>query len=82
MISMTKVFFAALFLVAVGAPGSQGANSVEVADGVYSYGNPALGYFSMFVVTDDGVIAVEPVNTAHSLGLLEAIRSVTDQPIR
>ncbi|HEY5649778.1 MAG TPA: MBL fold metallo-hydrolase [Nitrospiria bacterium] len=53
----------------------------RAADGVYRYG-PGNGYYSMFVVTPDGVIAVEPVNTEHSTGFLKAIRSVTDKPIR
>ena len=53
-----------------------------VADGVYTFGNPAHGYTSMFIVTNDGVIVVEPVNTGHSKAMLKAIRSVTDQPIK
>ena len=53
----------------------------QAADGVYKYG-PGNGYYSMFVVTDDGVVAVEPVNTKHSQGLLKAIKSVTDKPVR
>ena len=58
------------------------SHTTKVADGVYSFGDPALGYFSMFVVTDDGVIVVEPVNTAHAKATLSAIREVTDKPIR
>ena len=54
----------------------------EVDDGVYAYGDPAGGYTSMFVVTNDGVIVLEPINTKHSIAMLEAIRSVTDQPVR
>lgn len=54
----------------------------KVADGVYKYGDPNLGYFSMFVVTDEGVIVIEPVNTAHSKDMLKAIKKVTDKPIR
>lgn len=53
----------------------------KAADGVYKYG-PGDGYYSMFVVTDEGVIAIEPVNTKHSQGLLKAIRSVTEKPVR
>ncbi len=56
-------------------------NLWQAADNVYRYG-PGDGYYSMFVVTDDGVIVVEPVNTKHSEGLLQAIRGVTDKPIR
>jgi glyoxylase-like metal-dependent hydrolase (beta-lactamase superfamily II) len=53
----------------------------KAADGVYRYG-PGDGYYSMFVVTDEGVIAIEPVNNKHAQGLLEAIKSVTDKPVR
>ena len=54
----------------------------KVSDGVYRYGNPNHGYYSMFIVTDNGVIAIEPMNLAHSEGMLKAIRKVTSQPIR
>ncbi len=53
----------------------------EAADGVYKY-SPGNGYASMFVVTDEGVIAIEPVNTKHAKGLLNAIQDVTDKPVR
>ncbi len=56
-------------------------STTKVADGVYLYA-PGDNYTSMFVVTGDGVIAVEPVNTKHAKGMLTAIRSVTDQPVR
>ncbi len=64
------------------ASAAMAQQTTRVADGVYAYGDPAAGYTSMFVVTNDGVIVVEPVNTEHSNGMLKAIRSVTDQPIR
>ena len=54
----------------------------KVVDGVYRYGNPNHGYFSMFVITDDGVIAIEPMNTEHAKGMLKAIRNVTNKPVR
>ncbi len=54
----------------------------KVADDVYRYGNPNYGYFSMFVVTDEGVVAIEPMNTEHSKGMLKAIRNVTTKPVR
>ncbi len=52
-----------------------------IADGVYSYG-PGDDYYSMFVVTGEGVIAIESVTTVHATGLLQAIRQVTDQPVK
>ncbi len=54
----------------------------KIAEGVYSYGAPQEHYFSMFVVTGEGVIAIESVNTEHATGLLQAIREVTDQPVK
>ncbi len=53
----------------------------KITEGVYSYG-PGDHYFSMFVVTSEGVIATESVNTEHAAGLLQAIREVTDQPVK
>ena len=57
-------------------------HTAKIDTGVYSYGNPAQAYFSMFVVTSEGVIAIESVNTNHAKGFVEAIRAVTDKPIR
>ena len=54
----------------------------KVADDVYRYGNPKYGYFSMFVVSDEGVIVIEPISTGHSQGMLKAIKNVTDKPVR
>jgi len=54
---------------------------MRIADGVFSYG-PSGDNVSMFVVTGEGVLAFESFSTAHSTGLLEAIREVTDQPVR
>jgi glyoxylase-like metal-dependent hydrolase (beta-lactamase superfamily II) len=80
---ITRAGLAGLSLLASAFAGGAVAaeNTTEVADGVYSYA-PADHYASMFVVTSDGVIAIEPVSTKHAAGLLEAIKSVTDQPIR
>ena len=52
----------------------------QAAEGVYRYA-PGDGYISMFVVTKDGVVAIESVNTAHAKGLLSAIQSVTDKQV-
>jgi glyoxylase-like metal-dependent hydrolase (beta-lactamase superfamily II) len=52
----------------------------EIAPGVYSFGG-GNGYHSMFLVTDEGVVAFETINTAHGEKMIEAIRGVTDQPI-
>ena len=57
-------------------------HTAEIGKGVYSFGNPANAYFSMFVVTDEGVIAIESVNTNHAKEMVGAIKAVTDKPIR
>jgi len=62
--------------------GNLPAHTQQIAKDVYSYGDPAKGYYSLFVVTKDGVVAIESVNTQHAKGLLKAITSVTSQPIR
>lgn len=54
----------------------------KVTDDVYKYGDPNLGYFSMFVITAEGVIVIEPINSEHSKGMLNAIKKVTDKPVR
>ena len=41
-----------------------------------------MGYFSMFVVTEEGVAVFETVNTNHSQGMLAAIQQITDKSIR
>ncbi|NRB41688.1 MAG: MBL fold metallo-hydrolase [Pseudomonadales bacterium] len=61
---------------------SMAEHTQKLAEHVYSYGDPAAGYTSMFIVTADGVIVIEPVNSKHAKGLLKAIRSVSQQPIR
>jgi glyoxylase-like metal-dependent hydrolase (beta-lactamase superfamily II) len=67
--------------MALGLSGAAAQTTTKVADGVYSFARPD-GYISMFVVTSEGVIAIEPVNTKHATGLLAAIKAVTDQPVR
>jgi len=57
-------------------------HTTKVTNGVYTFGDPAAGYTSMFVVTKKGVIVVEPVNTTHSTAMLNAIKDVTKQPIK
>ena len=50
----------------------------EIAPDVYSFGG-GNGYHSMFMVTDEGVVAFETVNSPHAEKMLEAIRGVTDR---
>ena len=54
--------------------------TVEVADGLYSFGNGEV--FGAFMVTDEGVIVMDSVNPMFASLMLAAIKGVTDQPIR
>lgn len=78
LLAVLLTIFATLVMSAAVAEG----HTWKVADGVYKYGDPKLGYFSMFVVADEGVIAIEPINTAHARGMLIAIKEVTNKPVR
>ena len=75
----------AVLVLALGAIGSpvaaqQGFQTTEVAPGLYSFGNG--GVYNAFLVTDDGVIVMDSVSEDFATASLEAIREVTDQPIR
>lgn len=79
---------AAIATLVVGFAGSAlaegGAGKVvthEIAPGVYSFDSGG-GYHSMFVVTNDGVAAFETVSSKHAGAMLEAIKGVTDQPVK
>ena len=54
--------------------------TVEVADGIYSFGNGEA--FGAFMVTDEGVIVMDSINPDFAARMLAAIQEVTDQPIR
>lgn len=73
-----------LFISPVNAKSSAENKTWKVADNVYRFGAAEgnYGYYSMFVVTDDGVIAIEPSNTQHANGLMKAIKEVTNKPVR
>lgn len=53
----------------------------EIGPGVYTY-SVDFGYISLFVVTGAGVVAVEPASVAQSSAMIEAIKEVTDEPIK
>jgi len=53
----------------------------EIGDRVYSF-TLGEGNHSMFVVGEDGVAVFETFHSGHSRKLLEAVRSVTDRPIK
>jgi glyoxylase-like metal-dependent hydrolase (beta-lactamase superfamily II) len=61
-------------------PGMKAFETTKVADGVYSF--RYFFYRNMFVVTNKGVIATDPINPKAAKILLQEIRKVTDKPIK
>lgn len=56
-------------------------NVAEIGKNIYSYSLDGE-YFSMFIVTTDGVIVIESVNSMHAKGMVEAIKQITEEPIK
>ncbi|WP_290705747.1 MBL fold metallo-hydrolase [Amphritea sp.] len=54
---------------------------LEIAANVYSFSLDG-GYISMFVVTDEGVMVFETMNSGHAKAMVAAIKKVTDKPIK
>ena len=54
--------------------------TTELAPGLYTYGNFARR--SIFVVTGDGVIATDPVDSSFAAEMRAAIRKLTDRPVK
>ena len=78
---MLLVVASLLLLQAMTSSANSQVKTFEIADGVYSF-TPDGTYISMFIVTGDGVIAIEPVNTQHSKAMLQAIQNVTAEPVK
>ncbi len=77
-ILIAAIFFGLLLVNSASAEANK--NTTELAQDIYRF--ERLGYSSMFVVTSDGVVVIEPIDTEHSKELLKAIQSVTNQKIR
>lgn len=61
-------------------PGMLRKETEQLADGVYAF--RYTFYRNVFIVTDEGVIATDPMNAQAAKALREAIAEVTDQPVR
>src|SRR5918997_281470 len=64
-------------------PGALSADLQQLADDTFAFVNS--GYISLFIVTDEGVIATDPGSQAgpeRAEAYRAAIASVTDQPVR
>lgn len=57
-----------------------GHDTTEIDEGLYVF--RYTGTRSIFIVTDDGVIATDPVSIEHARLYREAIAEVTDQPVK
>lgn len=61
-------------------PGIAKTATVQLADNLYGFRWGA--YRSLFMVTPEGVIATDPIAPVAAQAYREAIRAVTDQPVR
>ncbi len=83
-----RLLIAAAIALGFGAVGSAASaqparptyQTTEVAPGLYSFGAGLA--FNAFMVTDDGVVVMDSFDHDFAQASLEAIRKVTDKPIR
>lgn len=61
-------------------PGMKPFETTKVADGVYSF--RFFFHRNMFVVTEEGVIATDPINPRAAEAMMQEIRKVTDKPVK
>ena len=80
-IFMTMVILKYLLLLQILPLGLVFSQTYEISDGVYSF-TSASGYVSMFILTGEGVMVIEPVNSQHAISMIQAIKSITDEPIK
>ena len=64
-----------------GDGGGRVPESREVAPNVYSFTSDGF-VISMFMITSEGVMVIDPMNVDHSEKMLAEIRKITDAPIR
>jgi hypothetical protein len=55
-------------------------NTEQVGDGVYLF--QSGGHRSLFMITDEGVIVTDPLNTQAARSYRAAIAALTDQPVK
>jgi glyoxylase-like metal-dependent hydrolase (beta-lactamase superfamily II) len=56
--------------------------SIKLAEGVYSIGKPEGNFYSLVVISDEGVAIIDPARKAHAKVLMEEIKKLTTQPIK
>ena len=57
------------------------ARSKEVAPGVFSFTSSGF-IISLFIITKDGVMVIDPMKLEHAQAMLEEIRRITQAPIK
>ena len=83
MMAHCAVNIVALLLLSASSVLGQG-ETAKITDGVYAFnlGAVELPYTSMFVVTGNGVMVIDPINSDSATALLQEIRKITDEPIK
>jgi len=96
-VALSTFLFTAAALAAEGGPSTEemmkpapnpawngfvlaGYDTTKIDDGIYAF--RYRGTRSLFVVTDDGVIATDPGSVEHSKIFREEIAKITDQPVK
>ncbi len=72
--------FSSITLAATDKSNAKLVETTKVAEGVYVF--RWWVYRNLFVVTDEGVIATDPINPIAAKLLMQEIRKVTDKPIK
>lgn len=57
---------------------AQGIETTKVAENLYMVGDRT---YSLFYITDTGVIVIDPLDSIHANATMNAIKSVTDKPV-
>jgi len=78
---MSKLIIAALLALVLPLSSlfAQGRAVTNIAGDVYRFQNKF--HYSIFVITDDGVVVTDPINTESALWLRSEISKLTDKPI-
>lgn len=61
-------------------PGMKPFETTKIADGVYSY--RFFFHRNIFIVTEEGVIATDPMNPRAARTMMAEIKKVTDKPVK
>lgn len=56
-------------------------NVIELADNVYSIGKKENNFYSLVIITNDGVVVIDPARNTHAELVISEIRKLTDNPI-